>query len=108
MGDAHGDVSGHVKTYMLVFAALFAGTLLTVFASTVDMGKSVNMLVAVGIAVVKASLVAAIFMHLKWERSISIWWPLALCAFFFAVLMLVPLLVSLDMTPNTVMRTWGS
>lgn len=108
MGDAHGDVSGHVKTYMAVFAALLTGTVLTVYASTVDMGHTTNILVAIGIAVVKASLVATIFMHLKWEKSASIWWPLILCAFFFIVLTLVPLLVSLDMTPHTVMRTWGS
>lgn len=107
MGDAHGDVSGHVKTYMAVFATLLVGTGLTVFASTVDMGTTTNILVAVGIATIKASLVAAIFMHLKWEKSASIWWPIVLCAFFFIVLTLIPLLTSLDMTPHTTKGTWG-
>jgi len=105
MAGAHADISKHVKAYIAVFIALAVGTIITVLASTVDLGGHLNMGVALLIAVVKASLVAAIFMHLKWERSGAIWWVLALCAIFFAALILLPVL-----TESTIVGhpgTWG-
>jgi len=96
MGD-HADVSKHIKTYMMVFAALFVGTVLTVAASQVQVSTPAHITIALAIAVVKASLVAAIFMHLKWEKSFSIWIALLFCAIFFCVLMLLPVLTVQDM-----------
>lgn len=96
MGD-HADVSKHIKTYMIVFAALAVGTVLTVLAAQIEASTPAHIAIALLIAVVKASLVAAIFMHLKWERSISIWIALLFCAIFFVVLMLLPALTMHDM-----------
>ena len=83
MAGAHADISKHVKIYLMVFGALAIGTIITVWASTHDFGGHVNVFIALVIAAVKASLVAAIFMHLKWEKSMWIWYSLALCAVFF-------------------------
>lgn len=80
MSDAHADVSKHIKSYVAVFVTLAVFTIITVAVSTVNFGGSLNIVVALAIAAFKASLVAAIFMHLKWEKSPSIWWVLALCA----------------------------
>ncbi|RME40644.1 MAG: cytochrome-c oxidase [Planctomycetota bacterium] len=107
MADAHVDMHRHVKAYIGVFIALAVFTVLTVAASRMEFGPTGHVLVALGIAAIKASLVAAIFMHLKWERSISIWWVLAICAIFFFALMLLPLFSFQDHTPNTVMSSWG-
>ena len=107
MGASHADVSKHVKLYIGVFVALAVFTVLTVAASTQDFGGSWNVVVALSIATVKASLVAWIFMHLKWERSQSIWWLLALCAVFFVVLMAVPVLTVNDLPPQTKLGSWG-
>lgn len=96
MGD-HADVSKHVKTYLLVFGALAVGTILTVLAAQIHVSTPAHITIALAIAVVKASLVAAIFMHLKWERSQSIWIALLFCAIFFAALMLLPVLTMEDM-----------
>jgi len=90
MGNSHADISKHMKLYIGVFAALFVLTIVTVLASRVHLGGAGNIVLALAIAVCKASLVAAVFMHLKWEKAGWIWWPLALCAFFFVVLMAVP------------------
>jgi len=106
MSGAHADVSRHVRTYLLVFGALVVGTVLTVLASTYHFGGMGNLVIAVSIACVKASLVAAIFMHLKWERSISIWWALFVCAIFFAVLMLLPVLSASDQPPGVLAGSW--
>lgn len=107
MSGDHADVSKHVKLYMVVLGALLVGTILTVLASKVEMGGSMNLVVALLIAGVKATMVAAIFMHLKWEKSISIWWPLALCGFFFIVLLALPVLVANDLPPHVRMGSWG-
>ena len=107
MADAHADVSKHVRMYMAVFAALAVGTVLTVLVSRYDFGGSTNVVIALAIATVKASLVAAIFMHLKWESCSAIWVTLALCAVFFVVLILVPVLVVNDLPPQVRIGTWG-
>ena len=65
----HHDVSKHVKTYLAVGAALLVCTGLTVFLSYVNFGtQKANIIVAMILATFKASLVAAIFMHLKSEK----------------------------------------
>jgi cytochrome c oxidase subunit 4 len=53
-----------VKTYVAVFIALLALTLLTTMVATVDLG-AFNIVVALLIAVVKMMLVALFFMHLR-------------------------------------------
>ena len=61
---------GHVVPLWLlaaVFAALLLLTGLTVAAAQVDLGN-LNLYLALGIAAVKASLVALFFMHLFWDR----------------------------------------
>jgi len=90
MSDSHADFSKHAKLYLGVFAVLFVLTILTVLASRVHFGGAGNIIVALLIAVCKASLVAAVFMHLKWEKTAWIWWPLVICAFFFVILMAIP------------------
>ena len=106
MNDAHAEVNKHVKIYIAVFAALACFTIITVAASRVDLGAGVNVGVALLIAAFKASLVAAIFMHLKWEKSISIWWMLGICGLFLVVLMLVPVLTSIDTPPGVTKGIW--
>jgi cytochrome c oxidase subunit 4 len=60
------------KTYSAVFAALLALTVVTVAAAGVNFGApSVNVVVALVIASVKASLVALFFMHLKYDRPLN-------------------------------------
>ena len=58
----HYDPSATLKSYFMVFGALMIGTILTVEASEHDFGL-MNNVVALGIAMTKAGLVIAIFMH---------------------------------------------
>ena len=63
---------GHVvskKLYFLVFAALIAFTGLTTGVAFVNLGKW-NTVVALAIAVSKASLVVLFFMHLRWSSGL--------------------------------------
>lgn len=101
MGGAHADVSKHVKAYIGVFLALAVFTGITVGVSYVHFGSHVmNIAVALVIAIIKASLVAAIFMHLKWERGLTIWVSLVFCGVFFVALMLLPILTANDLPPK--------
>ncbi len=78
--DAHGHGAGahgygphHVTpaaTFLNVLIALLFLTVITVAASRVDFG-SANLLIAMLIATVKASLVISIFMHVKWDTAIN-------------------------------------
>ncbi len=107
MTDAHADVSKHAKIYLLVFVLLLAGTVLTVAASRVDFHGQWNVVIAVLIAAFKASLVAAIFMHLRWEKGPSVWWLLCLCAVFLLALLLLPVLTVSDLPPQVTRGSWG-
>ena len=53
-----------LSIYLRTFATLLVLTAITVGASYVDLGTSVNLAVAILIATVKAVVVAAFFMHL--------------------------------------------
>lgn len=71
--DAHGYGPHHVtstKTFVNVLLTLLFLTVITVAASRVDFG-SANLLIAMLIASVKAALVIAIFMHVKWDTAIN-------------------------------------
>lgn len=57
-----------VRILALVFVALVLLTLLTVGAAYVNLGP-LNIWVALGIAVVKGSLVVLVFMHLFWDKK---------------------------------------
>jgi cytochrome c oxidase subunit IV len=88
-GHAH-DVKAEVRRYMLVFAALVVGTIVTVLASYIDIGHGGNIILAIAIALVKGFLVAGFFMHLISERAM-IYTILVATVFFFAGLMYLTL-----------------
>ena len=65
------EVAHHVKKYMMVGATLLVFTGITVGLSYVDLGtRKMNIAVAMLVAMFKAGLVAAIFMHLSAEKKL--------------------------------------
>ena len=60
----------HAKFYSIIFGVLVVLTIVTVAASRVDFGI-MNLVIAMGIASVKAGLVALFFMHLKYENPLT-------------------------------------
>jgi caa(3)-type oxidase subunit IV len=89
------EIKKTVRTYMMVGAALYVGTLITVAVNQVHLVVPLAITVALIIASVKGSLVASIFMHLSNERR-WIYGSLLLTVAFFIVLMSVPLFTVLD------------
>lgn len=60
----------HLKTYVAVWLALLACTWLTVFVAEIDLGEW-NIVLAMTIAVFKATIVGLFFMHLKGSSGLT-------------------------------------
>ena len=73
-----------VKIYYGVFGALMFFTVLTYFAATIDLG-SFNLVVALTIAIIKATLVILFFMHVKYSTTLTKA-IVASCFFFFLIM----------------------
>lgn len=71
-GDGHPAVGHVVPVWLLgaILLALLVLTYLTYMLSGVPLGAA-NIWVAIGIASVKATLVAMFFMHLRWDRPFN-------------------------------------
>lgn len=68
--DHKHDHSGDWKVYLAILAALLVLTVITVTAASFDFG-SANVLIAIIIATIKASLVALFFMHLRHDSAVN-------------------------------------
>ena len=83
-------MSEHVvskKTYYLIFGALMMLTAVTVWVANLDLGRW-NAIVALSIAVLKATLVVLYFMHVRYSSKLTwvfvaagIMWLIILFAF---------------------------
>ena|SRR5689334_12098382 len=67
-------MSEHVvspKIYVAVFAALMVFTILTVWVAYYELPGILNVIVALTIAVIKATLVVLFFMHVRWSSRLT-------------------------------------
>jgi cytochrome c oxidase subunit 4 len=76
--------------YLVIVLCLFAGTVLTFFAATWDMGIF-NPIVALTIACTKAVLVILFFMHVRYSSKLTM---VTVAAGFFWLLILITLSLS--------------
>lgn len=83
------EIRKHVRTYILVFVALMALTVVTVAVSYLHLDVKWAIAVALFIATIKGSLVAGFFMHLISEKKL-IYATLLLTLVFFVVLLVLP------------------
>ena len=70
MGHDAAEIDKHVRTYIVVFVALMALTIVTVAVSYLDLPPAVAIAVALFVATIKGSLVACYFMHLISEKRL--------------------------------------
>ncbi|MEK6643424.1 MAG: cytochrome C oxidase subunit IV family protein [Planctomycetota bacterium] len=89
------DVKKHVRVYIGVFALLLVLTGVTVGVSYLHLSIGAAVGVALLVASIKGTMVACYFMHLISEKAM-LFWILALCGFFFLVLLLVPVITVHD------------
>jgi len=94
-------IASHIGAYVKVGVALLVLTGITVGLSYVDFGsRSMNIVVGMIVATIKAGLVAAIFMHLKGEK-ITIWRFLVMTGIFAAGLFFLTYLAHSDPISGT-------
>jgi cytochrome c oxidase subunit IV len=74
-----------VRIYLTIFTALLVGTALTVVAAFIDFPWQFNTVVALTIAVTKATLVVLYFMHVRYSPRL-VWVIVASALFWMAIL----------------------
>ncbi len=74
-----------VKIYVTIFLALLLGTGLTVWAGTTDFPGPLNVVIALTIAVIKATLVVLYFMHVRYSSRL-IWVVFTSAVFWLGIL----------------------
>ncbi|MGA8043185.1 MAG: cytochrome C oxidase subunit IV family protein [Terracidiphilus sp.] len=97
----HNEQEHHIvspKVYAAIFAALLVLTALTVAASFAELGIF-NPIIALAIAVVKATLVVLFFMHVKYSPKLT---KLTVGAGLFTFIVLIGMTLSDYFT-----RAWG-
>ena len=103
------NVRHHIEIYKKVGMTLGVLTVVTVLVSYVDFAVPIAITVALIIAATKGSLVVSCFMHLLEEKKVvplskwgfgAILGTLMLTAFFFLVLIFIPLLGHADRVGN--------
>ena len=78
------------KVYFVIFGALMLGTLLTVVAAKIDLDHlfhGANTVVALTIAVIKATLVVLYFMHVRYSTRLI--WVVVVAGFFWLGILFV-------------------
>jgi cytochrome c oxidase subunit IV len=73
------------RVYVVIFLALMVGTALTVMAAFYDFPGPLNAVVALTIAVVKATLVVLFFMHVRYSGRL-IWLVIIAGLFWLAIM----------------------
>jgi cytochrome c oxidase subunit 4 len=94
-------MSGHIvpqKLYFTIFAILIGLTALTTWVASVHIASPWNTVVALAIAVCKATLVILFFMHIKYSSNLT---RIAVVAGFFWLAILLTLTLSDILT-----RSW--
>ena len=75
-----------VRTYYLIFLTLMVCTAITVAVAFVDLGR-LNAVVAMTIAVLKATLVVLFFMHVKYSTRLT--WAVVIGSVFWLGILIV-------------------
>src|SRR5215204_1538379 len=89
------DIKKHVRTYWIIGAALYVGTVITVAVNQVHLAVPLAVTVALIVASTKGYLVSSVFMHLNHEKR-WIYGALLLTVAAFIVLMVVPIFTMMD------------
>lgn len=75
-----------VKTYAMVFLLLLALTALTTAVAFVDLGRGLNNVAAITIAILKAMLVVLYFMHVRYSDRFT--WVIAAAGIFWLMILI--------------------
>ena len=86
----------HIKIYIFIFLSLAVLTLVTVWASHLQVSHTMHIIIALAIATFKAALVALFFMHLISEKK-AIYGILVFTGVFFLALIFITYFTNMNM-----------
>jgi cytochrome c oxidase subunit 4 len=89
------EVKKNIPKYLMIGGALLVFTAITVAANLIHLAIPAAITLALIIATIKGSMVAAVFMHLNHEKQ-WIYGSLILTLVFFLVLMFLPIFTTSD------------
>ena len=89
------EIKKSIRKYLMIGAALYVFTVITVAVNQVHLAVPAAITVALVVASIKGFMVASVFMHLSHEKQ-WIYGSLVLTVAFFLVLMFVPILTTSD------------
>lgn len=90
------------RTLLAVFVALMVLTVITVAVSYFNLG-AFNLVVALGVATIKAALVALWFMHLRYDSGLNAF-VFLVGVVFLGLFLIIAMLDSIEYNPNV--QTW--
>jgi cytochrome c oxidase subunit 4 len=70
--DAHGHAE-HNRLYMIVWGALLFMTIVEVVLAYIQLATAPMLITLMGLSLIKAGLIIAYFMHLKFEQASLFW-----------------------------------
>lgn len=84
---AHQHAEGGTRLYLAVWVGLLAITMVEVFLAYEQLPVNLMLVILMGLSVIKAALIIAYFMHLRFERltlflTLVPMWILVTCLFF--------------------------
>jgi len=91
----------YIKSCISVFISLLCLTVITVAVSTLNLPSKAAIALALSIALVKGSMVAAIFMHLIEEKWL-IFFSLITTVLFFFFLIFIPVVTASDVIEQVI------
>lgn len=89
------EIKKSIRKYLMIGAALYVFTIITVAVNQVHLAVPAAITVALIVAGIKGFMVASVFMHLSHEKQ-WIYGSLVLTVAFFLVLMFVPVFTTSD------------
>jgi caa(3)-type oxidase subunit IV len=89
------EIRKSIRKYLMIGAALYVFTVITVAVNQVHLAVPAAITVALIVASIKGFLVASVFMHLNHEKQ-WIYGSLVLTVAFFLVLMFMPIFTTSD------------
>jgi caa(3)-type oxidase subunit IV len=89
------EIKKSIRKYLMIGAALYVFTVITVAVNQVHLAVPAAITVALIVASIKGFMVASVFMHLNHEKQ-WIYGSLVLTVAFFLVLMFVPIFTTSD------------
>ncbi|HWP84056.1 MAG TPA: cytochrome C oxidase subunit IV family protein [Terriglobia bacterium] len=87
MSSQHGHAEGSTRLYLSVWIILLALSVVEVYLGYIHLSVGLMLVLLMGLSLIKAGMIIAYFMHLRFERASLVWtllpmWIIVTCLLF--------------------------